>query len=391
MENIKINNKHTNKVKVLAMYLPQYHEIPENSRFWGEGFTDWVSVKKATSLYSGHNQPNVPLNENYYDLSEKENLYWQIQLAKKYGVYGFGIYHYWFSSEKQLLTRPAELILENDELDIPFFFAWDNISWKRTWSKLKGNDWSPIADDIENKKQRRDEPEILIEYKLGKEEEWKKHFDYLIPYFKDKRYIKIENKPVFVIYNYASEVLEMAEYWNNLAIKNGFDGVFIMYRYDSMLNIPSNQISFNYEPAFSGWGGTATRIVSKITKILGKTELQTYSYDKVWNNILVNAKKNTNSNRLFGAFVNYDDTPRRGKKGKVITESSPEKFGGYIRELLEICKQHNKEYIFLTAWNEWGEGAYLEPDTKDEFGYLEALKGSLISTDNWNDHGGKNV
>ena len=143
-----------NDVKVLAMYLPQYHEVEENSRFWGKGFTDWVSVKKATPLYEGHYQPEVPLNNNYYDLSRKESIKWQIDLAKKYGVYGFGIYHYWFSDEKQLLTKPAELILENKDLDIPFFFAWDNASWRRTWSKFRGNAWAPM-EDAANKEEKK--------------------------------------------------------------------------------------------------------------------------------------------------------------------------------------------------------------------------------------------
>lgn len=109
------------KTKIIAMYLPQYHETEDNNRWWGQGFTDWTSVKTSEPLFEGHRQPRVPQNANYYDLSEVENIKWQAKLAKKYGVYGFGIYHYWFSTEKQTLTKPAELLLEHKEIDMPFF------------------------------------------------------------------------------------------------------------------------------------------------------------------------------------------------------------------------------------------------------------------------------
>ena len=125
------------KVKVFAMYLPQYHETEVNNKFWGKGFTDWVSVKKATPLFAGHEQPQVPMNNNYYDLRKIESIKWQAKIAKKYGVDGWGIYHYWFNSNDRTLTKPAEILLENKDIDMPFFFAWDNASWKRTWSKIQ--------------------------------------------------------------------------------------------------------------------------------------------------------------------------------------------------------------------------------------------------------------
>jgi len=169
------------KTKVFAMYLPQFHETAENSRFWGKGFTDWVAVRNAKPLFEGHIQPKVPESEYYYDLSDKESIKWQAKLAKKMEVSGFGIYHYWFNSEEKTLTKPAEIILDNLDIDIPFFFAWDNASWKRTWSKIKGNDWSPLLDEKKNEQKKG--PEILIEYRVGNEEDWKIHFDYLLPFF----------------------------------------------------------------------------------------------------------------------------------------------------------------------------------------------------------------
>ena len=145
--------------QIIALYLPQYHRIPENDKFWGDGFTDWVTVKNAKSLFDGHQQPRVPLNDNYYDLSLKENVAWQAQLAKEYGIDGFGVYHYWFNNEQNLLTKPAEIIRDNDDIDINYFFVWDNGNWIRSWSNVAGNDWAPIA---EKKDQgRRSVPSVL--------------------------------------------------------------------------------------------------------------------------------------------------------------------------------------------------------------------------------------
>lgn len=368
------------KTKIIAMYLPQYHSIPENDFFWGKGFTDWVSVKKSKPLYDGHIQPRVPLSGEYYDLSCKKDVAFQASLAKKYGVYGFGIYHYWFNTEYNLLTKPAEIILENNDIDINFFFAWDNISWKRSWSNVKGNDWSPIQ-DVENKNQNG--PAVLIPYVLGKEPEWQKHFDYLLPFFKDDRYIKVDNKPIFVIYHFEEELIKMAAFWDKIACQYGFNGVQCIYRRDQKYAIPKSEMVFTYEPANSAWGGIWERSLSKVAKYLNINEgLKTYDYDKVWKKILDNAKKHSTLNHIPGAFVAYDDTPRRGSKGRVVVNDNPIKFREYIELLIRLNKQQNKEFIFLTAWNEWGEGAYLEPDKKNEYGYLEALQKALCNTNN---------
>lgn len=356
------------KTKILAMYLPQYHEIPENSKFWGKGFTDWVSVKGAVPLCDNHDQPKIPLNDNYYDLSCKDSISWQIELAKTYGVFGWGIYHYWFSKDIVLLTKPVEIILENKDLDMPFFFAWDNANWKRSWSKLKGNAWSPSM-DVGAKEFSTDSP-LLIEYVLGEKEDWKIHFDYLLPYFSDDRYIKHDGKPIFIILNYSEKIKEMELYWNELAKENGFSGIEIIYKYDKY-KVPEDEVAYTYEPAYSGWGGFHQRIIQKFRTQFGIKGLRLYSYDGTWKKIIRNAERN---DKYHGAFVAYDDTPRRGNQGKIFLGSTPEKFEKYMRALLEISSKQNKEYVFLNAWNEWGEGAYLEPDKNNRYEYLYAIK-----------------
>lgn len=182
-----------------------------------------------------------------------------------------------------------------------------------------------------------------------------------------------------MVYHYDEKIILMGKYWNELAQKNGLSGVEIIYRYDPIKMIPGAQKTFTYEPPYSGWGTTVTRALSKIEKIFGKSDLQIYEYDKVWKKIIENAKKSANSNVMSGAFVEYDDTPRRGKKGKVVTGATPQKFEKYMAELLRISSRQNKDFIFLTAWNEWGEGAYLEPDTENGYAYLEALKRAVES------------
>ena len=135
-------------VKVIANYLPQYHSIPENDAWWGKGYTDWVAVKKSTPLYEGHNQPRIPYNNNYYSLDDLDTVKWQAEIARKYGVYGFGIYHYWFNSQMHLLDKPVLILEENKDIDINYMFIWDNSTWKRTWSNVDfSNDWAPLYEN----------------------------------------------------------------------------------------------------------------------------------------------------------------------------------------------------------------------------------------------------
>lgn len=365
------------RTKIIAMYLPQYHRIPENDLWWGEGFTDWVSAKNATPLFKMHNQPKIPLDDNYYDLADVNAIKWQADLARSYGIDGFGIYHYWFSSSQKLLTTPAELLLQNKEINIPFFFAWDNCSWVRTWSKLKHNTnaWSPKfdkqSDDAENG--------MLAELKYGDKTDWEIHFNYLLPFFLDQRYIKVDNKPVFIFFNYYDKTCmgEMIKYWHKLAKENGFDGMYIMSRenpYDGMMGLDG---LFSYEPMFTAWQNKNIflRVYAKMAeKFRRKNRLQIFNYDRVWQSIIRHARRNHKSKLMYGGFVNYDDTPRRGNRGKIVYGGTPEKFQKYLDQLYSISQSQGKEFIFLTAWNEWGEGAYLEPDTTDGYAYLEAVK-----------------
>lgn len=364
--------------KIIALYLPQFHCIPENDEFWGKGFTDWVTVKKAKPLFRGHNVPRIPLNNNYYDLSIKENVAWQAKLAKEHGIYGFGIYHYWFNNEKNLLTAPSEIIRDNNDIDINYFFVWDNCLWKRSWSNIKGgNAWSPLADEDQKKKSLKC-PQILIPFILGEKPDWLNHYNYVKDHFKESRYIKYNGKPVFCIINYGKDIQQMCEYWNSLAKEDGYDGIYFIFKYDKNIQYPPDSVLYNYEPHFSAWINpiTFSKCINYIKGKFGiKYKYLTYDYDRIWKRINRYYRASCPTNMFPGAFINYDDSPRRGNKGsRLFRHFSVEKFNKYFKELYLTARANNKEYIFLTAWNEWGEGAYLEPDIENGYEYLNVIK-----------------
>ncbi len=362
-------------MKIITYYLPQFHRIPENDKWWGEGFTEWVNVKKAQPLFKEHYQPRIPLNNNYYDLTDVNTLRWQVELAKKNHIWGFCFYHYWFG-EKMLLQKPMELLLENKDIDMPFCISWANENWTNQW--------------VSNN------PKMLIRQQYGDEKEWEKHFQYLLPFFKDKRYIKENNKPVVVIYKPANMecVNEMIQYWNVLAQKEGFSGISycsqISYQAKEQKEYYKNiDYLLDYQPTdvFISMTATKNRTIKRIKQIIKKcalwfgidlegkkiTGLQQYDYEDVWKQVL--AKVPAETRCVPGCFVDWDNTPRKQNKGTVLIHANPEIFKKYFRMQVENCRnQYRKDFMFMFAWNEWAEGGYLEPDEKFKDAYLRAIK-----------------
>ena len=366
-------------MKTIAFYLPQFHEFPENNEWWGKGFTEWRNMKNATPLYKNHYQPRIPQNKNYYDLTDINTIKWQAELAKKNGIYGFCFYHYWFSG-KLLMEKPLELFLSDKNIDINFCFSWANETWTRAWASK--------------------EDEILIEQKYGNEAEWISHFNYFLPFFKDERYIKIDNKPLLVIYR--PEKIEciklMIDCWSKMARQSGFDGICLYYQQYAFSQSKSDskklfEGAIEYEPAyyFNSYKKQKSMLGSYVTECLKKIKIinrfykeyklfpTVYSYDDIWNYILT---KSFSSESIPCALVGWDNTPRRRSKGSVIEGGNPEKFKKYFHELvLRTKKEYNKDFIFIFAWNEWAEGGYLEPDEKFGDGYLRAIRDVLIELD----------
>lgn len=372
------------EIKPIAIYFPQLHSIPENDDWWGEGFTDWVNVKSAEPQYKDHDQPREPLNKTYYDQSQLDVIRDQIRLAKEYGIFGFCHYHYWFDGKK-LLETPTEAVLKNKELDFPFCLSWANETWSRRWD---GQD-----------------REILIkqEHPVDKER-WKLHFDYLLQFWKDDRAIKVDGKPVFCIYNpnKIPEVSEMLGYWRKLAIDNGLKGLFFVHQkaheYDEIECLKEFDAEFLFEPneaanssqfhegEHSLLKGFGRHIYSKFlnknlkhrlkeVKVKYFPRLSRRDYDKVWE--IAISKRSSHVDVTFpGAFPDWDNTPRYKKNAIVYKGASPERFKYWFKMLVETMPSRKlpENFIFINAWNEWAEGAYLEPDSSNEYGYLEAIK-----------------
>lgn len=359
----ELSNYHTNrhmKKKLIAFYLPQFHRIPENDEWWGEGFTEWVNTKKARPLFPGHDQPKTPLNENYYCLLDEDTQIWQANLAKQYGIYGFCYYHYWFNG-KLLLEKPLENMLKNSKVDIPFCFSWANETWARTWDGR--------------------EKSILIKQEYGGEKDWEEHFQYLLAFFKDPRYIKIAGKPLLLLYS-ASRIEhceEMVEYWKKRICEEGFPGLFIAetlngYQRDHALNNSSADVVF--EPIYSlMYDLKKNDIFSKISRYLnsrlGVGRVKKIDGKKVYK--IIQKRKYLKDREIFaGTFPRWDNTARKGNRGVIFEGTDPDDFRD---NLSKICQREDLgEFVFINAWNEWGEGAYLEPDQKSKYSYLEACQ-----------------
>jgi lipopolysaccharide biosynthesis protein len=368
-----------NSVKVISFYLPQFHAIPENDEWWGTGFTEWINVREATPLFNGHYQPRVPLKNNYYNLLDDEVKQWQIDLAKSYGIYGFCFYHYWFNG-KLMLEKPIEQFLFNKKLDLPFCLCWANPPWTKVWAKQGSV--------------------ILIDQIYGDEEQWEKHFQYLLPYFMDKRYIKKDGEPLFIIYEPSQipRLKDLTNYLRKRIKEEGFPGFKLAYQYfqepskDDMVR-PYFDYDIEFQPVTalntmqSVVQQKRTRFLKTVNnlfyRIAGKAprdyllkKIRISDYDAVWGEILNTIPKDEKS--VPCAFTDWDNTPRHGLRGRVFVGGSPDKFGKYMEQLIYKTKhEYRKDFLFITAWNEWAEGAYLEPDMRNGFRFLEALNKSI--------------
>ena len=351
-------------VRNIAVYLPQFYETEYNNEWWGKGFTDWVTVKKAMPLFDNHVQPKIPCNNNYYDTTNIDTLRFQAELMKDYSVDGLCFYHYYFKDGKKVLEKPAELLLENKDIDIPFCFSWPTENWIRTWSNVQGNIWGEKFD----KELKVEGTGILLEQNFGGKEEWKAHFEYLLPFFKDKRYIRIENKPVFIFFN-ASQVNcldKMVEYWKTLAGEYGLEGLFVIGMGLNYTNENIDAVMYDQPSrAFSQFNKKELRTV--------KNGVTCYRYTDFVEEIIAE-RQIGKCNTFFCACPGYDTTPRRGNNANCIIDRTPELFEVMLDNLYRKSIEAGSELVFINAWNEWGEGMYLEPDEESGFLYLESIK-----------------
>lgn len=348
-------------MKLISFYLPQFHEIPENNDAWGNGFTEWTNVKKSRPLFAGHNQPRVPLNQHYYNLLDPDTLAWQAGLAHRYGVDAFCFFHYWFHG-RMVLEKPVEILRSRKDLPVQYCFAWANEPWTKTWHGAGGN------------------KEILIPQTYGKEEEWERHYQYFLPYFRDERYLKKDNQPVVLIYKLWNIPFhnDMIRYWKRRAAEDGFAGIFLICMKNSKSRVFASKYvdgTVDFEP--NNTKSFKLETPSKLTPKKGSTvfwnrmAMKSIDYVRLNRKMLAAPHK---QNEYRSVFVDYDDSPRRADRGVVTFGSTPGRFAHYLKRNIALSKKEGNEFLFINAWNEWGEGNYLEPDTKNGYSYLEAVR-----------------
>ena len=364
-------------MKILAFYLPQFHQTKENDEWWGKGYTEWTAVKKATPLFDGHEEPRIPLEGNYYDLLDKKTMEWQADLMHAYGIDGMCMYHYYFKNGRKILEKPAENLLKWKDINMPFCFSWANESWIRSWSKISENvnAWAPkFEDDDSDFKENLDDSGILLEQAYGDRQDWIDHYNYLLPFFKDDRYILRDNRPVFLIYKSAciDVIEEMEECWENLAKKAGFSGMFFIHQTVLDYSEETRGVFEIKQPADS-----LTYLYGKAPYNMGVSRF--FKYEDVLNRIEM---QSVPDGYPLSTFVGYDDTPRRTEGSQVVVERDPKLFEKHIKKMIKRGERQNSPFLFVNAWNEWGEGMYLEPDTKYGYAFLEAIKNARKDCEN---------
>lgn len=348
--------------KQIALYLPQFHPIPENDNWWGKGFTEWTNVGKARPLYPGHYQPHIPADIGYYDLRVPETREAQASLAAQYGVDGFCYWHYWFGDGKRLLEMPIEEVISTQTPDFPFCLGWANHSWEaKNWSTQKSKN------------------KVLIEQRYPGSEDCEAHFRCVLRAFKDSRYIRIENKPVFLIWDPLAipNTSEYLETWKNLAKKEGIPDIyFIGFTFFSKNVSAIYQSGFDrvlYDALFEARNSDGPLLLTakKIIRELFGLPIR-LPYSKYTSVLL---RKVVTHGLLPCILPNYDHTPRSGKRG-VVLESSPRQFEKLLRSIYKLIVNGTLDVpiIFIKSWNEWGEGNHLEPDLKYGHRFLLALK-----------------
>ncbi len=376
--------------RFIAFYLPQYHPTPQNDEWWGKGFTEWTNVAKAKPLFRGHIQPHIPADLGFYDLRLAEVREQQAELAREAGIEGFCYWHYWFGNGKRILERPFTEVLESGKPDFPFCLGWANESWSsKSWTNK-----SSFSNDS------------LLMAQVYSEEDYVQHFYAVLPAFKDKRYIKVDGKPLFYIYRPLNlpDPKRFVDIWHKLALENGLKGIHLVAMTANtsfralgvvgkgMVRIPplneagkyyKTLLDYGFDAVNSRGGARAefkirgrlkTFIEAGISRLLKIKLLHRYNHKHINDNLFVNEDKWEN---VYPTILPcWDRSPRSGRDATILYNSTPAVFEDIVRKAVDLVKNKAPEHqiIFIQSWNEWGEGNYMEPDLIYGKGYIESLR-----------------
>jgi hypothetical protein len=382
------------KARLIAYYLPQYHPIPENDAVWGKGFTEWTNVAKAKPLFKGHYQPRIPADLGFYDLRLPEVRQQQADMARDAGVEGFCYWHYWFGNGKMLLQRPFEEVLQSGQPDFPFCLCWANHSWTtKTWTKLKD---APAE-------------QMIAEQTYPGVDDYIAHFNYCLPAFRDKRYITVDGRPLFGVFDpfLFPDMRRFIETWREQARLNGLPDIYFYaithsawtLRYDEngalvrcMPNVKSsadafrNILQFGFDALNSNGQRRAEMLYTNrswdmarkvLNKYLPFLPGQYFDYKRVVKNMF--APEDAWENIFPTVYPQWDRSPRQGKADSIYVDSTPEAFQQHLETAVNLVAQKQPEHriLFLKSWNEWAEGNYVEPDLRFGHRYLDAIKNAI--------------
>jgi len=339
-------------VRAIAFYLPQFHPIPENDAWWGKGFTEWTNTAKAKPLFEGHYQPHLPADLGFYDLRVPETRAAQAEMARRYGIEAFCYYHYWFGDGRRILERPFDEVLASGEPDFPFCLCWANQSWTGHWHGAEGR--------------------MLIEQTFPGEDDYRAHFNWLLPAFEDPRYVRVDGRPLFLVFDgyKMPDQRAFCRFWRGLAEAAGLPGLYLL---------AVRHAAHEWNVHDEGYDGAVDmRLpINPGWALLQGGGPQVVDHRKLRGLEVAPPQPGVEAYPCIGP--SWDNTPRLGERGLVYVNSTPEQFQAAVSQAVDRVADRpaQRQLVFLKAWNEWAEGNHLEPDLRYGHAWLGAFQAGV--------------
>ena len=350
--------------RAIALYLPQYHPIPENNLWWGPGFTEWTNTARARPLFRGHYQPHIPADLGYYDLRLEDSRIEQAELARAYGFHAFCYYHYWFGNGRRILQRPFDEVLASGRPDFPFCLAWANESWAGVWHGLN-------------------DQRVLVPQTYPGVDDHHRHFDALLPAFLDPRYVRVDNKPLFLIYKPLDlpDARRTTELWREMALRSGLPGLYLVcFHHDVSLDVRALGFDRMLHVPTIPKRRERTSWQQRLHTLLGRIDVHLQQPLKIpFVEVLDLVAPEPPAQAIPyipSVLPNWDNTPRSQREGLVLHGSTPALFAPQVHKALARAQAlpEGERMVFVKSWNEWAEGNHMEPDLRFGHGYLQAFR-----------------